>query len=78
MLNFLARLFGIVKADIDSIISDITLKVEALHAVAAAHAEEQKVQADIIAEASKAKAFAESEFTRAKAIAERLTALVNG
>ena len=78
MLNFFGRLFGIVTADIDSIISDIVTKVESLHAVAALHAEEQKVQAEIIADAQAAKVFAEKEYNRAKAIAERLTALVNG
>lgn len=78
MLNFFARLFGIVKTDIDSIISDIVVKVEHLHIVAEAHAAEQAAQAKIIAEATAAKAFAEKEYSRAKSIAERLTALVNG
>lgn len=78
MPAFLARLFGIVKTDIDSIIQDIVLKVENLHVVAEAHAVEQKAQQAVIAEAQKAEAFAAKEYARAKAIAERLTALVNG
>lgn len=78
MPKFITRLLGIAKADIDSIISDIVLKVESLHVVAEAHAAEQATQQKIIADATAAKAFAEKEYTRAKAIAERLTALVNG
>lgn len=78
MLKFLARLFGIVKTDIDSIISDIVQKVENLHVVAEAHIAEAKVQAALRDEAQKAADFAEKEYARAKAIAERLTALVNG
>lgn len=75
MFSFLKSLF--VKS-VDSIIADITQKIEHLHIVAEAHAVEQAVQQKIIAEASAAKAFAEAEYSRAKTIASKLTALVSG
>lgn len=62
---------------IDSIIADITLKIEHLHIVAELHNAETAVQAAIVAEAQKAQAFASLEYSRAKAIADKLTALIS-
>jgi len=61
---------------IDSIIADITSKIDALHVVAEAHAAEALVQVQLEAAASKARVFAENEFARAKALAAKFEALV--
>lgn len=61
---------------IDSIISDVTAKIEQLHVVAELHADAAKVQAEAEAQAAKLRAFAETEYARAKAIAAKFEALV--
>ena len=63
---------------IDSIIADITAKIEKLHLVAEVHAEAAKVQAEVEVAAGRARAFAESEYGRAKAIAAKFEALIKG
>ncbi len=74
MLTLFRKWFG---QTIDGLISDITNKVEQLHAVAELHAAEESVKAKIAADAKAAQAFAEKEYDRAKAIAAKLTALVS-
>lgn len=67
---------GLFSKTIDSIISDITSKIEQLHIVAEAHATEANVQAAIEAEAAKLRVFAQNEYGRAKALAAKFEALV--
>jgi hypothetical protein len=78
MLEFIKRLFGIAKADIDSIVADIRTKIEHLHAVAEAHAVAREVQVKIMGEAILAKQSAETEYARAKFIASKLETLISG
>lgn len=66
------------RKSIDSIVADITQKIEHLHIVAEAHMTEAAVQNAIVDEATKAAAFAKAEYARAKGIAERLTNLIQG
>lgn len=68
---------GLFKNTVDSIIADISAKVEKLHIVAEAHAEAEKIHNAVIAERTKLVAEARAEFARAKAIAAKLTALVS-
>lgn len=67
MFAFLKKLFS---PSVDSIIADITQKVEQLHAVAELHNAEIVAKQAIINEAA-------AEYDRAKAIAGKLTALVS-
>lgn len=62
---------------IDSIIEDITKKIEQLHAVAAVHAEVSRLNSEAIAKSTELRDFAESEYARAKAIAAKFEALVS-
>jgi hypothetical protein len=74
MFAFLSKLFS---PTVDSVISDITKKIEQLHAVAELHALEAQAKAKVIAEANVLKTFAEGEYSRAKVIAGKLAALVS-
>lgn len=67
---------GIFSKSIDSIISDITSKIDQLHVVAELHADAAKVQLAVEAEAAKLRVFAENEYARAKALAAKFEALV--
>jgi hypothetical protein len=67
---------GIFSKTIDSIISDITSKIEQLHIVAEAHAAFAALKAEEEKLAGEARAFAEKEYGRAKAIAAKFEALV--
>jgi hypothetical protein len=75
MFAYLKSLFS--RKTVDSIIADITAKIEHLHVVAEAHAEAAKIHSEVIAERSKLIVEANTEFDRAKAIAGKLTALVS-
>jgi len=68
---------GLFSHTVDSIIADISAKVEKLHVVAEAHAEAVKIHNAEIAVRTRLVATANAEFARAKAIAAKLTALVS-
>lgn len=67
---------GLFSKTIDSIISDITSKIEQLHVVAELHAAEAYAQSEVELAAAKARTFAQNEYARAKAIAAKFEALV--
>jgi len=75
MFAFIRSLFT---KSINSIIADITKKIEHLHIVAELHAAESVVQTAIAKEATAARLFADTEYSRAKSIAGKLTALISG
>ena len=67
---------GLFSKTIDSIIADITSKIEQLHAVVELHAVEAGIQAEAERVAAELRTFAENEFARAKAIAKKFEDLV--
>jgi hypothetical protein len=67
---------GVFMKTIDGILSDITSKIEQLHAVAELHSDYANLKLQVESEARKARLFAESEYARAKAIAAKFEALV--
>jgi len=67
---------GIFSKSIDSIIADITSKIEQLHFVAEFHAGMAAVKAEEEKRAAEARTFAENEYARAKALAAKFEALV--
>lgn len=64
------------KKSVDSIVADITQKIEHLHVLAELHDAEAEVHNIAAAERAKLSAWFTSEAVRAKAIAHKLTALV--
>ena len=68
---------GLFKHTVDSIIADISAKVEKLHIVAEAHAAAEVAHNEEVLLRQKLAAAARAEYTRAKAIAAKLTALVS-
>ena len=75
-LSFLNKLVGRAEASVDSIIADITKRIESLHVVAEAHAAAAKLHQDEIEFRSKLVATAGAEYARAKSIAAKFEALV--
>lgn len=71
------KLFSFIRPSVDSIIRDITLKVEQLHAVSEAHHIASEVHDAVAAERTKLAAALRSERDRAKAIAGKLTSLIS-
>ena len=67
---------GLFSKTIDSIIADITSKIEQLHVVAEAHTAAAAAAAEAEVVAQKARTFAENEYGRAKALAAKFEALV--
>lgn len=65
------------KTSIDSILSDITAKIEHLHVVADAHAAEALIAADRASLYTKLHDFAVAEEARARKIAAKFTELVS-
>jgi hypothetical protein len=75
MFDLITSFFS--RKTVDSIIADITAKIEHLHVVAEAHAEAEKIHAAVIAERTKLAQDARAEFARAKTITAKFEALVS-
>lgn len=75
VVSFFLSLFA--KKTVDSIISDISTKVEQLHVVAAAKAEAEQIHLAEITLRNKLVAEARAEWTRAKSIAAKFEALIS-
>lgn len=65
------------QSSVDSIIADISAKIEKLHIVAEAHAEAIVVHGVVISERQKLVAFAQAEYNRAQSIAAKFMALIS-
>jgi len=76
-LSFLNKLVGRTEASVDSIIADITKRIESLHIVAEAHSEAAKVHNEAKALSTRLETEAIAEFNRAKSIAAKFEALVS-
>jgi hypothetical protein len=74
MFTFIKNLF---KKTTDSIVADISAKIEALHVVAAAHAEAEKLHNEEIALRTRLAAEASAEYARAKSIATKFKELIS-